>query len=97
LSYVNVIFFISGDTTSSRVIIRKGYIEQEPEMCLPPGTGMSDVEKVAPRKEQQPRSDYREFLELVIFLGATPPKWTRFREPGASHHARFVAKANYCL
>ncbi|KYM96042.1 hypothetical protein ALC62_13306, partial [Cyphomyrmex costatus] len=46
----------------------------------------------------QPRDDYQEFLELsCIFLGGEPPRGTRFRAPGAMHHARWLSKALYCL
>ncbi|XP_071580212.1 uncharacterized protein [Temnothorax nylanderi] len=49
-------------------------------------------------REQQPREDYREFLELTaIFLGEAPPRGISFRVPGAIHHARWMAKAIYCL
>ena len=47
---------------------------------------------------KQPREDYRKFLELVIiFLGGTPPRGISFRGPEAFHHARWMAKAIYCL
>lgn len=47
-------------------------------------------------KEHQPRSDYRELLELtMVFLGASHPLGTRFRAPGAMHQARWMAKAIY--
>ena len=50
------------------------------------------------QKVKQLREDYREFLELVIiFLGGTPPRGISFRGPGAFHHARWMAKAIYCL
>ena len=50
------------------------------------------------QKAKQPREDYREFLELVIiFLGGTPPRGISFRGQGAFHHARWMAKAIYCL
>ena len=46
----------------------------------------------------QPRNDYKEFLELtVIYLGGTPPRGIRFKAPGAIHHARWMAKALYSL
>lgn len=50
-------------------------------------------------KTKQPRDDYREFLELtLLFLGETPPiRNAAFRAPGAVHHARWMAKAIYCL
>lgn len=44
------------------------------------------------------RADYAEFLKLVlIFLGHTPLSGISFRAPGAFHHARWMAKAIYCL
>jgi hypothetical protein len=44
----------------------------------------------------QPRDDYREFLELaIIFLGEVPPRGVRFMTPGPIHHARWMAKALY--
>lgn len=46
------------------------------------------------------RHDYEELLQLVIvFLGGipAPPSQIRFRAPGAFHHARWMAKAIYCL
>ncbi|KAL4132318.1 hypothetical protein QTP88_009490 [Uroleucon formosanum] len=46
----------------------------------------------------QPRNDYKELLELtMIFLGAKPNNTTFFHTPGATHHARWMAKAIYCL
>jgi len=49
-------------------------------------------------REELPRNDYKEFLELIIiFLGETPPNGTNFRQPGAYHLARWMAKAIYCL
>ncbi|KYM94609.1 hypothetical protein ALC62_14760 [Cyphomyrmex costatus] len=46
----------------------------------------------------QPRNDYREFLELsCIFLGGVPPRGITFKKPGANQHARWMAKAIYCL
>lgn len=46
---------------------------------------------------KQPRDDYKELLELVIvFLGGTVPGFS-FKIPGAFHHARWMAKAIYCL
>lgn len=45
-----------------------------------------------------PREDYKELLELaVIFLGGQPSTGISFRIPGAFHHARWMAKAIYCL
>ena len=50
------------------------------------------------QKVKQPREDYRESLELIIiFLGGTPPRSISFRGLGASHHARWMVKAIYCL
>lgn len=47
---------------------------------------------------KQPRGDYQEFLELAcIFLGGIPPRGIKFKRPGANHHARWLAKAIYCL
>lgn len=49
-------------------------------------------------KEDLPRDDYREFLELIIiFLGETPSRGIHFRQPGAYHFARWMSKAIYCL
>lgn len=49
-------------------------------------------------REELPRNDYKEFLELIIiFLGGKPPNGTNFRQPGAYHLARWMAKAIYCL
>lgn len=49
-------------------------------------------------KNQQPRDDYKEFIQLsLIVLGRTPPKDTFFKVPGAIHHARWMAKAIYCI
>lgn len=49
-------------------------------------------------KDDLPRDDYREFLELIlIFLGETPTRGIHFRQPGAYHLARWMAKAIYCL
>lgn len=46
--------------------------------------------------ERQPRDDYREVMELtLLFLGAPLPYVTRFRYPGANHHARWMAKVIY--
>lgn len=37
-------------------------------------------------------------MELAfIFLGGIPPRGIRFKTPGAVHHARWLAKAIYCL
>jgi len=49
-------------------------------------------------ENQQPREDYREFLELaLIFVGESPARGVSFRVPGAVHHARWMAKGIYCL
>jgi len=49
-------------------------------------------------EENQPRDDYREFLELsLMFLGDVPPRGVRFMTPGPVHHARWMAKALYSL
>ena len=49
-------------------------------------------------KEEFPRNDYKEFLELIIiFLGGTPPRGIKFAKLGAMHLARWIAKAIYCL
>lgn len=46
---------------------------------------------------QQPRDDYREFLQLTkLFLGEKDAN-IRIRAPGAFHHARWMAKAIYCI
>lgn len=48
--------------------------------------------------QNQPRDDYKEFLELVvIFLGAVPKRGVRFLAPGAMHHARWMSKVIYSL
>lgn len=47
-------------------------------------------------KEQQPRDDYKELLQLsLIFLGVTDE--IKFKKPGALHHARWMAKAIYSI
>lgn len=47
---------------------------------------------------EQPRADYREFLELIIiFLGKTPSRGLKIKAPGAMHHARWMSKAIYSL
>src|SRR5215469_1463036 len=49
-------------------------------------------------ENQQPREDYREFLELaLIFVGESPAHGVSFCVPGAAHHARWMAKGIYCL
>jgi hypothetical protein len=48
--------------------------------------------------EEQPRDDYREFLELgVVFLGGVPLRGISFMAPGAMHHARWMSKVLYSL
>ena len=45
-----------------------------------------------------PREDYRELLELtILFLGEKPKENYHMRQPGAIHHARWMAKALYSL
>jgi hypothetical protein len=47
---------------------------------------------------QQPRDDYREFLEIsYIFLGGVPVRGLRFQVPGAMHCARWMAKVIYAI
>lgn len=49
-------------------------------------------------QKNQPRDDYKEFLELSsIFLGATPRDQFSFKAPGAMSHARWMAKVIYSL
>ena len=49
-------------------------------------------------QSQQPRDDYREFLELsIIYLCRAPPRGIRFQAPGAMHHARWLAKVLYAV
>ena len=49
-------------------------------------------------KDQHPRDDYRELLELtVIYMGGIPPRGIRIMAPGAIHRARWIAKALYSL
>ena len=52
-------------------------------------------------KEDQPRDDYKELLELAILCAGGEPKrprrGKRFMQPGAMHHARWMAKALYTL
>lgn len=46
---------------------------------------------------KQPRDYYKELLQLsIVFLGGTVQDFT-FKKPGAFHHARWMAKAIYCL
>lgn len=47
-------------------------------------------------KEQQPRNDYRELLELsLVFLGFGEE--ITFKKPGAIHHARWMSKAIFSI
>lgn len=47
---------------------------------------------------QQPRDDYKKFLELtLIYLGCTPSDKISFYISGAYYHARFMAKTIYNL
>lgn len=49
-------------------------------------------------KNRHPRDDYKEFIHLcLIYLGQLPSDKISFRIPGAIHHARWMAKAIYCL
>lgn len=52
-------------------------------------------------KCQQPRDDYLELLHLcLIFLGGSTTSSemnVKFRAPGATHNARWMAKAIYCI
>ena len=50
-------------------------------------------------KSQQPTDDYLELLHLSwTFLGGAPGSCVKFRDPGAMHHARWMAaKAIYSL
>jgi hypothetical protein len=48
--------------------------------------------------ESHPRDDYEEFLKLtLIFLGGVDRDKASFKSPGAFHHARWMAKAIYCI
>lgn len=48
--------------------------------------------------ENHPRDDYKELLQLVlVFVGSLDGNVVGFRTPGAIHHARWMAKAIYCL
>lgn len=48
-------------------------------------------------KNKQPRDDYKELLDLtLIFLDAYDGP-IKFHAPGATSHARWMAKAIYCL
>lgn len=58
-----------------------------------------DVIKFCKQEISKPicRDDYREFLELVIiFLGGTVNR-NNIRQPGPTHHARWMGKALYVL
>jgi hypothetical protein len=49
-------------------------------------------------QQQQPRDDYMELLNMcVVFLGGPDKSSVKFRAPGATNHARWMAKAIYCL
>jgi hypothetical protein len=44
------------------------------------------------------RTDYKEFLELIaLFLNSDSSSMIKLRPPGPIHHARWMAKAIYCL
>ena len=46
--------------------------------------------------ETQPRDDCRELIKLtMLFLARSPSQGTRFRVPGANHHAQWMAKVIY--
>ena len=48
------------------------------------------------QKDQLPRDDYREMLELcLVMLGVTPPRGLHVLRPGATHHARWMAVPIY--
>lgn len=54
--------------------------------------------KIMLLSDSQPRSDYKEFLELtLIYCGVTPPRGIKFSAPGAFHHARWMSKLIYSL
>ena len=63
----------------------------------------NDIDRIkkfieALKNDYQPRDDYLEFIELVkIFLGLIPSEETKFRKPGACHHARWLSKVIYVL
>ena len=47
---------------------------------------------------QQPRNDYKEFLELsLVYLGETPTSGIHFQAPGAIHRARWMTKVIYSI
>ena len=47
---------------------------------------------------QQPRYDYKKFLELsLIYLGEIPARGIHFQAPGAMHRARWMAKVIYSI
>ena len=47
---------------------------------------------------QQPRNDFKEFLELsLIYLGEIPARGIHFQAPGAMHKARWMVKIIYCI
>lgn len=61
--------------------------------------GIEDVAvKQSTLEAAHPRSDYKELLSLAkIFIAKVPPKFIKFKAPGACHHARWMAKAIYSL
>ena len=49
-------------------------------------------------QHNQPRDDYREFLQLaIIFLGSSPTRGIYIDSPRAVHHARWMSTVLYCL
>lgn len=49
-------------------------------------------------EKKHPRDDYKELLDLTIkFVGGNRKSENQFRQPGPMHHARWMAKAIYCL
>lgn len=67
---------------------------------LLPKEEVENIKEELQRKlmECQPRDDYKELLQLaLIYLGHLDGKDVRFRSPGPVHHARWMAKAIYCL
>jgi hypothetical protein len=73
---------------------------EDSNVCMALSRTKNDVLQFALEfsKKEQFREDYRELLELtIIFLGGTPHRGISFRIPSASHHARWMAKAIYCL
>jgi hypothetical protein len=75
-------------------------IEQDREMLTALENDSEEVQSFCLTQLQQThsREDYRELLELVvIFLAGCPQRGIHFRAPGPVHHARWMAKAIYCL